>query len=340
MIEVEGKGGITAKIVAHSSSAVTGKDIITFELTYPRFVHSEMLTHRLFSRNAASSRAIPVNAMLDLVKTKPAMPIHWGANQPGMQAKRECDAPVLTYGDGHDEVVLYREKAWKQAARDASTWAELFSEAGYHKQIVNRLLEPFQMMKTVVTATEWDNFFHLRLHPDAQPEIMELARVMYEALQRSEPEVLQPGEWHTPYVRTLRLASGRDDKFGKRVYCQTYTERWDEKYQQAERTWTEMSEEDALKVSASCCAQVSYRKSDDSLEKALMVYDRLVNSKPVHASPFEHSATPMAADVSLGTDGVTAFHNTLGFMSGNFSGWVQHRQMIEDNVCNDFKKEE
>lgn len=322
MVEVEGKAGITAKIVAHSSSAVNGKEIVTFELTYPRFVHSEMLTHRLFSRNAASSRAIPVSTMLDLVKTKPAMPIHWGANQPGMQAKRECDAPVLTYGDGHDEVVLYREKAWEQAAHDASTWAELFSEAGYHKQIVNRLLEPFQMMKTVVTATELDNFFHLRLHPDAQPEIMELARVMYEALQQSEPVVLNPGEWHVPYVNFDVISRGYFINLG-----QSYDQQW-------------LTEDDAIKISASCCAQVSYRKSDDSLEKALMVYDRLVNSKPVHASPFEHQSTPMPQDVDFDTIGVTAFHNTFGFMSGNFSGWVQHRQMIEDNVCNDFKKEE
>lgn len=334
MLKISGKGGISSTVVADSVSAITGKRITTFEIDYPRFVHSEILTHRLFSRNAASSRAIPVSAMLDLVKTKPAMPIHWGANQPGMQAKEECNALVtiedLVEHDTPSDVELFelhnvevgREGAWQEAANAACLFALHFSEAGYHKQIVNRLLEPFQMMKTVVTATEWDNFFHLRLHPDAQPEIAELARVMYEALQQSSPVVLHPGEWHVPYVNFDVISRGYFISLG-----QSDSQQW-------------LTEDEATKISASCCAQVSYRKSDDSLEKALTVYDRLVNSKPVHASPFEHQSTPMPQDVDFDTTGVTAFHNTLGFMSGNFSGWLQHRQLIEDNVCNDFKKEE
>ena len=75
-----------------------------------------------------------------------------------------------------------------------------FNEVGYHKQIVNRLTEPFQFIKVVVTATEWDNFFKLRLHEDAQPEIHELARCMLEAMEKSEPTYLEEDEWHLPYI--------------------------------------------------------------------------------------------------------------------------------------------
>ena len=321
---------LSAKIVAHSKSAVTGKTIVTYELEYPRFIHAEFNTHRMISKNAASSRAIPVKAMLENLRLNPAMPSHWGKNQPGMQAKEEHNSRVVF---GHVEVEHHgnfgspaysREQAWTEAMNEASLIAEAFADAGYHKQIVNRLTEPFQMIKVVATGTEWDNFFWLRKHEDAQPEIRILAEKMWEALRASEPEVLQPGEWHTPYVKHRRVD-------GTLVY-EIDTD--DDEYPVE---W--LSVENALKVSSSMCAQVSYRKSDDTLEKALMVYERLVESKPVHASPFEHQATPMSTgnDITVWADlwenGVTSVHHRLGPMSGNLAGWIQHRQLIDGNTC-------
>lgn len=267
--EVIGAGGISARVVAHSVAANTGTPIVTFELTYPRFIHSEFLTHRLFSRNAASSRAIPVDKVIEAVREKPAMPIHWGKNQPGMQAEEECDALIRKISGESFE----RDEWWKISSDLICNQAEMFSEAGYHKQIVNRLLEPFQFMKTVVTATEFDNFFALRRHPDAQPEIQELAECMWEALQHSEPEVLEEGEWHVPYVPTIKFDNSN------RIYC-AWVKEFDDKDKTV--TFEEITEEQALKVSASCCAQVSFRKSDTSVEKAERIYDMLVNSKPVH----------------------------------------------------------
>lgn len=316
---------ISAKIIAHSKSAVTGKEIVTFELIYPRFIHSEFLTHRMFSRNAASSRAIPVNKMIEQVRNDPAKPVHWGKNQPGMQAKEELmgtDLANIRWG-------------WQRAAEDAAGWAEVMSIDGAHKQIANRILEPFQWMKTVVTATEWENFFWLRNHEDAQPEIKRLAEVMLEALEVNRCMVveLDSGDWHTPYYECGYWLKEHQDTTG-----------WYDK--------NGVSLEDALAISSSCCAQVSYRLLDDSLEKARMIYKRLVESEPVHASPFEHQASPVKFETALEQtlsymskesdeitqddteweDGLTHCDREGYFWSGNFKGWIQHRQLIPNNV--------
>lgn len=301
---------IEAKIIAHSKSSVTGKEIVTWELTYPRFIHSEFMTHRLFSRNAASSRAIPVAKMLEMVQTSPAMPVRFGANQAGMQDK----------GTAHTELLggqYTAQQFWKLAAESASVFAAAFAEAGYHKQIANRVIEPYQNIKTVMTATELDNWFWLRDHEDADPTIHALASAMWKALQESQPVTLRPGQWHVPYYRVG-------------YWCESFTD----------------TLEDALAISSSCCAQVSYRKLDDSLEKAQDIFKRLIESKPCHASPTEHQATPMSYPKfkqPLGIvdwdKGTTHMDKGGNFWSGNFKQWIQHRQLIPENVCNNYVPE-
>lgn len=273
---------ITAKVIQDSLSNYSNVRIVTMELEYPRFIHSEFMTHRVFSRNAASSRAIPIDKMIKQVMDNPAHPVHWGANQAGMQAGEEV------------EDLVEAKNAWQMAASRAVGSAMRLREAGLHKQIVNRVLEPFQTIKTVVTATEWDNFFELRNHKDAQPEIQALAHKMKEAMDGSQPFLLFDGEWHVPYV-------GRDDFNGKIHY-----------YSNGEY----VSEEDALMISASCCAQVSYRLLDDSLEKAKDIYARLIESRPIHASPFEHQAR--ASKLVLEDE-----------MSGNLRGFLQYRKTLK-----------
>jgi thymidylate synthase ThyX len=333
-----GKGNISAKIVADSVSP-DGVRITTFELEYPRFIHAEMLTHRLFSRNAASSRAIPVAKAIELVQTNTAMPIHWGKNQPGMSAEEECNETVeLLCQDVIKSDRLLpeylcsetREDAWNIARDYAINVAESFNRSGYHKQIVNRLLEPFTMIKVVCTATEYDNFFWLRNHPDAQPEIAELARLMWKEYNKSKPFPLKANEWHVPYYKDGYWKPSNygilPDDGGP-----FYTIDGD----------GGNSLDDALAISSSCCAQVSYRKLDDSLEKARDIFKRLVESKPVHASPFEHQATPltygMAGDIQI--KGTTHFDNKGNAWSGNFRQWVQHRQLIPDHTCWEYKGE-
>lgn len=318
---------ISARIIADSISS-TGQRLTTFELEYPRFIHAEFMTHRLFSRNAASSRAIPVKTAIKLIEDDTARPIHWGKNQPGMSAKEECTALV----SGHQ----YTRESWWNLARDAAIrFASKFDEAGYHKQIVNRLLEPFSHIKVVCTATEFANAFYLRCHPDAQPEINRLFEIMWELYSTNEPQFLNPGEWHVPYY---------DGNYGNGVWKPSgYVRMIDGVAHDTDHKKGNTLQE-ALMISSSQCAQVSYRKADDSLEKATMIYGRLVESEPVHASPFEHQGTPMVAPnvyavrdwvnekLEETNPGMTHCDIRGDYWSGNFKGFIQHRQLIPNNV--------
>lgn len=276
---------IQAKIIEDSIS-IEGKRITTFQLLYPRFIHAELMTHRVFSRNASSSRAIPVTKMLAMVKEDPAMPIHWGRNQPGMQAKEE-----LLLGDRYLAEVL-----WREAAQKAASVAERMMELGLHKQVANRILEPFQHISVVLTATDFNNWFELRAHPDAQPEIQALAIQMRHAMAESIPRELKPGEWHLPYV-TL---DERNDRFFNN------------------------NPELLRQVSAARCCRVSYLRHDGtaaSISDDLALCEKLVGAKPLHASPFEHQATPDEFDE------VHGYHYPE--LHGNFTGWIQYRKQIE-----------
>ncbi len=286
---------ITATIIQDSINNYTR--ITTFELGYPRFIHSELMTHRMFSRNAASSRAIPIATMNENISNNPAMPISWGINKPGMQA-----TDMLK-----DVTTAVQE--WHFAKDDAIRYSKRLAKLDLHKQIVNRVTEPFQHMKTVVTATEYDNWFMLRDHPDAQPEIQDLAKRMKKAMQNSVPQSLHSGQWHLPYIHTEflegRITYSLDDVL--------------------------LTLEEAQRISVSCCAQVSYRKNDTSLEKADSIYTKLLDMEPFHASPFEHQATPMAFTSEYydrWQEGVTHGDRNGYYWSGNFRGWIQYRQLL------------
>jgi len=287
---------IEVKII-RDSIADNSPRLTTMQLRYPRFIHAEFMTHRVFSRNASSSRAIPVERMIADIIADTAMPLHWGANQGGMQADAECrnlvgtwiDSGLVSETGNRDLWDVEPERAWLLAAEQAIDAAKAFSAADYHKQIVNRLLEPFAHISVVVTATEWDNFFALRCHPDAQPEIQALANAMREAMDVSTPHHLNNWEWHLPYVLPSEV-----DEFDIRPI-------------------------DLLKISAARCARVSYLTHDGkrpSVEADLALYERLASSRPIHASPLEHQAIPTL-------DGGTEYW-------GNFTGWDQFRKMVED----------
>lgn len=284
---------ITAKVIQQSRSALNGILITTFELEYPRYIHAEFLTHRVFSRNAASSRAIPVSTMLKNIVDQDVGFSFWGKNQPGMQSKEEL------YGENY----FNAKHIWEQSKQAAIEYAKQLNDVGLHKQSANRGLEPYSMIKVVMTATELENWFELRAHEDAQPEIQELAIKMRDALKNTCPIELYQGEWHVPYVDRKETEEGIHYYSG------------DQK----------LSLEDAIKVSASCCAQVSYRKNDTSLEKAQMIYDKLINSRPMHASPIEHQATPAIEEWQTGVTHVDRWGNQW---SGNFKNWIQYRQTL------------
>jgi len=291
---------ITAKVLQDSIS-LDGVRLTTFELEYPRFIHAEFMTHRQFSRNCASSRAIPVTKMHEQIIANMATPMYWGVNQPGMQASVELEGLQL---EGAQAV-------WQEAGKDSIRWSKSLGIYNLHKQIANRVTEPFQMMKTVVTATEWNNWYWLRNHEDAQPEIRKLARCMYWQQAASRPLALRTGEWHVPYVKRTEVS-------GQIYYYDS--------------NGLPLDAHSAKVISASCCAQVSYRNSDDTLEKAKIIFDRLINSEPCHASPVEHQATPMTNLYAINwTEGLTHKQRDGVCWSGNFRGWIQHRQLIANH---------
>lgn len=253
----------SSKVVCHSR-APNGEELITLEIELHRYILSEFNTHRSISRNFQSSRAVPVEKMIQQVRDNPAMPVHWGLNQRGMVADIESESYVLD-NTGQEFTV---QEWWMLAAEEAASSAEAMSEAGYHKQIVNRLLEPFMKTKGVVTATReaFEAMFLLRCHKDAQPEFKLLAERMRASIEASTPQELGYGDYHLPYVKFY--------------------------YSDSDNV-----AEEAIKTSASCCAQVSYRVLDDSLEKALKIYDMLnlpengvYKEDPPHFSPTEHIA--------------------------------------------------
>lgn len=168
-----------------------GVRLTTLEVTFPRFVLAEFNTHRSFSRNSASSRAVPTTKLIERVERDPAVPLEWGLNKSGMSA-----TDVLS-----DEAAKAATRAWLDARDDAVANARKLLDLKVHKQELNRLLEPFLWHTVIVTATEWKNFFELRCAPNAQPEIRAAALRMREAIDASRPRPVGDGEWHTPLLQ-------------------------------------------------------------------------------------------------------------------------------------------
>jgi hypothetical protein len=307
MIIVEGQFGTKAKILADSISPA-GIRFTTFQIEYPRIILAELNTHRMLAKNSASSRAIPFKKMVEQLTGRP---VRFGAANKGMADAGPHDALINGYT---------AEQWWDLAKLSATRFSDEFHEAGFAKQIYNRLTEPFQMMRTVLSGTEFDNFFWLRNHEAADPTLHELARVMWEARQQSVPVLLQPGEWHLPYVPTLVSSDGsgafyylNDDDVG---------------------TTGHIPLEQARKVSSARCAAVSFRNIDYGLEKCIEVYDRLVGDDRKHASAFEHQATPakhnkcIVGQPDAWEEGISHMDRDYQLWSGPLRGWVQYRKLI------------
>ena len=312
-VTVEGLYGIKATTLLDSVST-SDEHLTTFVVEYPRIILAELNTHRMLSRNSASSRAIPFDKMATQLT---ARPVRFGEANPGMQDKgEEYNQPVF-YEDADE--YFSPEEYWEIAKNIAQKMARGYYRAGYHKQISNRLVDPFQMVKTVISGTEWENFFWLRNHASADPTFAELARVMQQAMQESAPQTLLPGEWHLPYVTSRRNGNGK-------------LEYWLD-------SETQLCEDDALKVSAARCAAVSYRNTDYRLEKCRQVHDKLVGDDRKHGSAMEHQAKAMTGldaggEITLVTNpktwepGVTHMDSEFNLWSGNFKGWIQYRKLI------------
>lgn len=236
---------MSAEVIADTVGKFNGVRLTTMALTYPRYIHSQMMTHRVFSRNAQSSRAVPVQKMIDRVSDQPVTPTRWGLNQRGMVAAGDAD-----------EVRKGRALAtWHDACDAAVDAAQRLVELGIHKQVANRLLEPFATITAIYTATEWDNFFRLRVAHDAQPEIQSLAEMMQTVMSLSDPKV---AEFHIPYIN-------REESHGNSMH---YLSR----------------------LSTARCARISYLTHDGARDplRDESLADELESDG--HWSPFEHQA--------------------------------------------------
>lgn len=237
---------IECKVIA--DTVMGGVRITSVQVKYPRFILPQLNTHRVFSRSTASSRAVPTAKLIDMVRNNPVIPVHWGENQAGMVAENEMDEARITAA----------KMVWLKAADTAANIAQELAEIGVHKQVVNRILEPFMWAETIITATEWDNFFNLRLADDAQPEIQALAKAIRAAMDESVPA---NRAFHLPYLR-------------------------DEEIDNTQWTYTQKA-----KISAARCARVSYlnhNQQTPSVEEDLKLAERLIASS--HMSPFDHQA--------------------------------------------------
>lgn len=272
---------IEAKIIKDSVGPSRVR-LTTYVLKYPRFIHAEFMTHRMFSRNASSSRAIPVKRMIEEVEKNWAKPLDFHKNKKGMQG-----GDLLT---GKESENAY--DTWRRAKDAAVKHAKKLADQGVHKQYVNRLLEPFAHISVVCSATEYSNFFGLRYHSLAQPEIHYLAKQMWFAYMHSTPQELDNGEWHLPFVRDDEVEMEKIEPRGG-VYA-------------------------PLRKSVARCARVSYNNHDGSystLANDTQLYERLLGAQPIHASPAEHQAMAVPDE---------------NVRSGNFRGWIQYRKTLTD----------
>lgn len=271
---------ISAKIIADTIGKHGGR-ITSLQLTMPRFILAQFNTHRAFSRSTASSRAIPVKKMIEQVRQDYVRPIYWGTNQAGMVAEKELPIKLQELA----------KEIWYRAAMSAADYAEQLNTANLHKQLANRILEPYMWAHTIVTATEWDNFFALRLDDAAQPEIQALARAMKDVMDSSEPT---ESRFHLPYINKTEIFEWQQSK------GITTTEVLYDAY------------EYFAPISAARCARVSYLNHDQTepvVERDLELASKLLDAK--HASPFEHQA------------------QASEYRRANFMGWQSYRYDLE-----------
>ena len=317
---------IQAKIIADSLN-LQGDRLTTMVLTYPRIIHSEVMTHRMFSRNSASSRAIPFEKMVKSVQENPFIPIAWQKDHKGMQGTEYFTEKDLPMNIEHD----WFERRWLQARDYALEQAIILNKGGLTKQLCNRLLEPFMWHTVIITSGKegLENFFNLRNHKAAEIHIQELAKRMLEVYNESTPKQLQAGEWHIPFgdnIDTIKLDSVF--KVGKGPMNRL---------------------EAKIQIATARCARVSYtvvgeENKEPNYENDIKLHDKLLESG--HFSPFEHCAKAMSDEEYKSFikgqfivthsepdyEDLGEFSNSSKGWCNNFRGFIQYRYLIENKL--------
>lgn len=318
-----------AKVI--KDSICKGQRLTTIQVTHPRIVHSEFMTHAMFARNASSSRAIPFKKTVEKVMNDPFIPEHWGINQSGMQAFTELqgvkrEKAIAKWLQARDEAVriateMSAEKC--SACQGSGHYSASFfpcPECGgdglglnVHKQLVNRIIEPWSWITVCVTgdASAWSNYFALRCHPDAQPDIKAQSDMAQLAYFRSTPDQLEPGEWHTPYIRPNEYEEIRNWVFQQN------------EQRLAQHLSALGSNETLRDISTGRCARTSYLTQEGTRDfaKDIELHDRLRYHTPMHASPFEHVCQAKGDWERY----------------GKYVGWQAYRHMLPREYITDFQ---
>jgi hypothetical protein len=297
-----------SRVLADSISP-DGVRLTTLLVTFPRFILAEVNTHRMLSRNSASSRAIPTEKLIERVRTNPFVPETFNKRVKGMGVGAVLESQDLSSARAE----------WLMASENAAAHAEALMKLDVDKSRANRLLEPFMWHTAIISATEWDNFFALRDHPAAQPEFQIVAKLMRASIEGSTPLELGYDQWHLPLITfeewdNLELGRGEAQRHKDGLPSDVTPHRFREHVERIKL------------VSAGRCARVSFDTHenwepwDASEERAKKL---MTNG---HFSPFEHVARPFSGGEP---------HPPLGFFVGNFRGWVQMRKEIphEDNFA-------
>lgn len=302
-LTLRGPGSVEVSVIADSLSADTGDRVTSFEVTTHRFCLAEWNTHSLFNRNSASSRAIPVEKQLARYRDKPAMPLVWPSEQPGMQGGDELEGKDL-----RDAIMLF-EKIHELTATELYYYLEDHPEkpTRLHKSLLNRLLEPLQWHCMLITASSYENFFDQRVSPGAQLELRVCAELMKQLHEKSDPVEMIRGMWHTPYVRVDEMQEIVDQGF------------------------------DAREISVARCARTSYMNQQgerDFADDVNLCQKKLLPSG--HMSPFAHVCTPdvynvQEVDIYDPDDGQHLGIRRLPLM-GHYTGFQEYRHVVEGRM--------
>jgi thymidylate synthase ThyX len=293
---------INAEIIADSINS-KGCRLTTFILTLPRVVLAELNTHRMLSKNSASSRAIPFEKMVKMVEEDPFVPIAFQKDHKGMQGSE--------YYKGLELQQCVDE--WLDARDSAVKSAQSFTNS-VTKQLRNRLLEPFMWHKVILSGTDFENFFRLRAHEDAEIHIAKLAELMLDAYNGNIPKKLKEGDWHIPFGDSIDYKRLSDDAiklgYGEIEVGDDY------------KFWDRIAPELSKKIAVARCARISYNNFEgkDDYITDVKLCDRLFGSIPRHLSPTEHVAQALDSDEYI----------------GNFKGFKQYRKFfIDENLTDD-----
>lgn len=314
---------VSAKLIADSTNWL-GNRVSTFVLIYPRYIHAEFMTHRVFSKNSASSRAIPVSKMIEEVRTNTVYPM-WTRNKKGMQGEIIED----------EELIKVLDRDWEFSRDFNINEAGALNDKGVHKQHANRTLEPFQNIKIICTGTDWENFFELRDHKDAMPEIQILAKSIKNELLNNQPTYLEQGDWHIPFGDRVPEVDLLNRSY-KELLNSTNWEYEPDKHLIADHIKTIR-----IKIATARCARISYNNFEGTIdvEKDIDLFNKLVESRPRHFSPTEHICkVPTDKELKHFNAGYiytgSSWKYTKGKYISNLNGWIQLRKLIENGEFN------